>query len=167
MRVERLDPGHRLDNFDCGDKVLNDWLRSHALENDHRNLSRTFVLVDDGDGAIGFYCLSGGGVMPEELPKKYGRGLPTFSIGTALLGRLAIAETRQGQGLGRDLMVDAIENAARAGDLVAARFIAVDPKSEDARAFYRKFSFKDVPDDPEGRMYLRVDEALRVIHQEQ
>jgi len=84
------------------------------------------------------------------LPARYGRGLPKFDIGMVLLARFAIADERQGQGLGRDLLIEAIERAADAGTHVAARFIAVDPIDEAARAFYAKFGFRLVEETWKG-----------------
>jgi len=76
------------------------------------------------------------------------------------LARLAIDAGRQGQGWGRDLLIDALAHAAAAGKHAAARFIAVDPIDESARRFYRKFGFADIEGDRRGRMYMRIDEAL-------
>lgn len=163
MRVERLGDHHEVGNFSCGVKDLDDWLSVHALDNQRRDLSRTFLLLDDADHVAGYYALTMGGVRKESLPTRYGRGLPKFDIGMVLLARFAIAEERQGQGLGRDLLIEAIERAADAGTHVAARFIAVDPIDEAARAFYAKFGFRLVEGDVEGRMYLRIDEALAAL----
>jgi GNAT superfamily N-acetyltransferase len=80
-----------------------------------------------------------------------------------LLARFAIADDRHGRGLGRDLLIEAIERAADAGTQVAARFIAVDPIDETARAFYDKFAFKQIQGDAGGRMYLRIDDALAAL----
>ena len=163
MRVERLGDHHEVGNFSCGVKDLDDWLSVHALDNQRRDLSRTFLLLDDADRLVGYYALTMGGVRKEALPTRYGRGLPKFDIGMVLLARFAIADERQGQGLGRDLLIEAIERAADAGTHVAARFIAVDPIDEAARAFYAKFGFRLVEGDVEGRMYLRIDEALAAL----
>lgn len=163
MRIERLAGHHDLRPFQCGVKELDDWLRAHALDNQRRNLSRTFVLVDDTGQVAGYYSLTMGGVRREALPARYGRGLPRYEIGMVLLARLAVAQDRQGQGLGRDLLIEAIERAAMAGQHAAARFIAVDPIDENARSFYAAFGFRPVPGDPEGRMYLRIDEALAAL----
>ena len=76
VRVERLGEQHHLGAFTCGMKSLDDWLRDHALDNQRRDLSRTFVLLDDGDRVIGYYALTMGGVRREALPARYGRGLP-------------------------------------------------------------------------------------------
>jgi len=163
VRVERLGDHHEVGVFSCGVKDLDDWLSVHAVDNQRRDLSRTFLLLDDADRVAGYYALTMGGVRKEALPTRYGRGLPKFDIGMVLLARFAIADERQGQGLGRDLLIEAIERAADAGTHVAARFIAVDPIDEAARAFYAKFGFRLVEGDVEGRMYLRIDEALAAL----
>jgi len=76
-----------------------------------------------------------------------------------LLGRLAVASERQSEGIGRDLLVDALWRAVYAAAGIAARFIAVDPIDEGAREFYRHFGFKDVEGDAEGRMFLTIAEV--------
>jgi GNAT superfamily N-acetyltransferase len=144
-------------------KELNDWLVNHAEENQRRNLSRTFVLIDDAEEVVGYYSLTMGGVRVTDLPKRLGRGLPDFDIGMVLLARLALASRLHGQGFGRDLMVDAILHAATAGENAAARFIAVDPIDESARSFYVAFGFRDIVGDDRSRMYLRIDDALAAL----
>jgi GNAT superfamily N-acetyltransferase len=160
MRVERLGAEQNIGSFHSGVKALDDWLRLHALENQRRNLSRTFLLIGDGGDVAAYYALTMGGVAKSRLPASYGRGLPNVELGMVLLARLAVAAEQQGRGLGRDLLVDAIFQAALAGEHAAARFIAVDPIDDSARRFYSHFGFRDVPGDGDGRMYLRIDEAL-------
>ncbi len=160
MQVERLSDSHDVSRFSCGNKALDEWLRVHALENQRRNLSRTFVLVDDSEVVVGYYALSMGGVAKDELPRRLGRGLPGYQIGMVLLARLAIGAGHQGEGLGRDLLIDAVLHAAVAGQHAAARFIAVDPIDESARRFYGRFGFTDIEGDERGRMYIRIDDAL-------
>jgi predicted N-acetyltransferase YhbS len=163
VRVERLGDQHDVGRFNCGVKALDEWLGTHALDNQRRNLSRTFVLLDDSNHVVGYYALTMGGVRKESLPLRYRRGLPGFDIGMVLLARFAIADNQQGPGLVRDLLIEAIERAADAGTQVAARFIAVDPIDEAARAFYARFGFRQVEGDAGGRMYLRIDEALAAL----
>ena len=163
MHVERLGD-HRVEDFTSGVKSLDDWLKVHALENQRRDLSRTFVLLDEfSHEVVGYYSLTMGHVVRSGPPKVYGRGLPDLPIGMVLLARLAISRATQGEGYGRDLLVDAILQAVQAGEHAAARFIAVDPIDEGARTFYRKFGFKDVPGDDGGRMYLRLKDAIDAL----
>lgn len=167
MQVERLCGEHDLAGFGCGNKSLDDWLRLHALDNQRRNLSRTFVLVDDGGMVAGYYALSMGGVARDDLPRNLGRGLPGYQIGMVLIARLAIDSRRQGEGLGRDLLVDAILHATAAGRHAAARFIAVDPIDESARRFYSRFGFTNIEGDEHGRMFIRIDDALASFEEAQ
>lgn len=160
MRVERLGPSHDISSFSCRVTSLDDWLRNHALENQRRNLSRTFVLLDDGDHVVGYYALTMGGVTRSELPRRWARGVPAIEIGMVLLARLAVDAQHQGEGLGRDLLINAITRAVTAGHQAAARFLAVDPVDDTARAFYRHFGFEDIDGDERGRMFLRIDDAL-------
>ena len=163
MRVERLTSEHDLSSFDCGVTALNDWLRTHALESQLRDLSRTFALVDDEGSIVGYYSLTMGGVRKDVLPARYGRGLPGYEIGMVLLARFAIVQSRQGEGLGRDLLIEAIGRSAMAGQHAAARFIAVDPIDDQPRSFYAAFGFKPVGGDDRGRMFLRIDEAIAAL----
>ena len=160
MRVERITSHHDLGSFTCGNKALDDWLHIHAAENDRRNLSRVYLLIEDGGAVDGYVSLTMGGVRREELPAKFGRGLPDLQLGAVLIARLAIAGDRQGMGFGRDLLVHAVERAIAAAESVAARFVAVDPIDEDARRFYAHHGFRDVPGDPPGRMYMRLQDAI-------
>ena len=162
-RTERLGNHHHLVGFSCGVKTLDNWLHGHALDNQRRNLSRTFVLLDDADCVIGYYALTMGGVRKEALPARLGRGLPRYEIGMVFLARFAIADDHQGQGLGRDLLFEEVERAADAGMQVAARFIAVDPIDESAREFYDKFAFRQIDGDSGRRVYIRIEEALEAL----
>lgn len=160
MRVERLGDHHQLSSFECGNARLDDWLVRHALENQRRDLSRTFVLLDDTDSVAGYYSLAMGGVRREALPRRLGHGMPAFDIGMVLIGRLAVSTAWQGRGIGRDLLVDAIRTAAIAGAHAAARFVAVDPIDAAAAAFYARFGFRAIEGDAGGRMFLRLDTAI-------
>ena len=164
VHVERLEHSHRLHDFSSGVKALDNWLKVHALENQRRDLSRTFVLVEDNSrNVLGYYSLTMGQVLPSNLPRAYGRGLPDIQIRMVLLGRLAISTPVQGNGHGRDLLADAILQGSMAGEHAAARFIAVDPIDERSRFFYEKFGFKAIGGDAGGRMYLRVKDVFAAL----
>ena len=138
---------------------LDDWLKSHALENQDRDLSRTFVLIDDHNIVVGYYSLTMGGVSRDELPGRLGRNLPNDQIGMVLLARFAIDIRIQGHGYGRDLLIDALGHAETAGTQAAARVIGVDLIDQCARAFYARFGFREMDGDSARRMFLRLDDA--------
>lgn len=65
-----------------------------------------------------------------------------------LLGRLAVAETHQGLGLGSLLLADALQRIARASEVMAVYAVVVDALNEQAAAFYRQFGFIALPSQP-------------------
>jgi GNAT superfamily N-acetyltransferase len=156
--IEHLTAAHDLAGFTCGKKPLDDWLRHHALENDRRGLSKVWVLVEAGV-VLGYYSLSTTTVRHAELPPKLGRGLPGVELPGVLLGRLAVAHDVQHEGLGTELLLSALQKVFQATELVAARFIAVDPLDEEAREWYTRRGFRAVQGDAGGRMFVRIDDA--------
>lgn len=48
-------PKNQIDFFTCGNGELDEYFKRYALQNDKRNLGKTFVLFDDS--IIGFYTL--------------------------------------------------------------------------------------------------------------
>lgn len=158
MRIEHLNPLHLLDRFDCGNKAMNDWLARHASDNEQLDLSRTYVLTADTTEVLGYYTLTGMSAAQTELPRFLRRRTPQNLIQPGcLLARLAVALDHQGEGLGRDLMVDAVKEALAASEHIALRFIAVDPIDDRARAIYTRWGFHEIPGD--HRMFLGLAEA--------
>ena len=50
----------------------------------------------------------------ESLPDAYQRKMPAYPIPAVLIGKLAVDNTVKGQGLGRELLVNALTRAVRA-----------------------------------------------------
>jgi hypothetical protein len=164
--VEPLSDQHLVADFSCGKKPLDDWLAHYALENGRRRLSNTYVLSEDGRSVIGYYSITMGGTTQAELPRKLGRGLPTrIDIGCALLARLAVAIEWAHRGLGTSLLVHAVQRIVFAAETIAARFVAVDPLDEEARQWYAERGFTAIDGDEGGRMFLRLDDAIRAFEE--
>jgi predicted N-acetyltransferase YhbS len=106
-----------LDNFDCGESSLNEWLKKRALKNHVAGASRCFV-VCAGAEVIGYYSLSAGAISHEAAPKAMRRNMPN-PLPILLLGRLAVDKRyhnqRIGQALLRDAMMRAVSVAGDAG----------------------------------------------------
>lgn len=147
--IRRLDRGHERLRFDCGQSLLNDWLKSRAGQFDRRDLSRTYVATQVNDVLVcGFYAISTHRVMYEALSREESKGLPRLDIPVVLLGRLAVDLTAQGQGLGSLLLVDALRRAAQISEHVGVHAVEVDAIDEAAKTFYLKFGFRPLLDDP-------------------
>ena len=129
---------HDLSAFDCGEPVLNDWLRHRALKNESR-FSRTYV-VCEGRRVMGFYCLASGAIAAAEAPSKVRRNMPD-PIPIMVIGRLAIDQRWHGRGIGRALLRDAVRRTLQAAGIVGVRGILVHALSSNAKKFYEACGF--------------------------
>jgi GNAT superfamily N-acetyltransferase len=142
----RLTVVHNLAEFDCGIPSLNQWLTRHALKNEASGASRTYVTCID-NSVVGYYCLAAGAVVRTEAPKSMQRNMPD-PIPVMILGRLAVDLVKQGQGIGRALLRDAIIRVLRAAEIVGIRAILVHAISDEAKRFYLSHGFEESPIDP-------------------
>lgn len=124
---------HDLTAFDCGDPVLNDWLRHRALRNESR-FSRTYV-VCDGVRVVAYVCLSAGAVERAAAPGRLRRNAPD-TIPVAVIGRLAVSRDHAGSGLGADLLADALRRITLTAQTIGIAAVLVHAKDERARRFY-------------------------------
>ena len=139
---------HRVDMFSCGEDLLDRWLRAYAGQSQHRDAARTFVTTDPDGRVAGYYTLVAAQVEHGQATAGVRRGLSRhFPIPVALLARLAVATPHQGNGLGRSLLLDALQRVLRASDELAIRAVTVDALDERASSFYRAFGFEpsDLP----------------------
>jgi GNAT superfamily N-acetyltransferase len=148
--IERLKSGHERESFDCGEPTLNDYLRRFARQNDDKGLGRTFVAVEPGSAEIqGYYALSSGGVRFDLVPVN----LPRYPVPVAHLGRLAVDLKHQGKRIGETLLLDALARAERAAEQLGIHAVEVVAIDDSARAFYLKYGFTPLLDDPR-HLYL-------------
>ncbi len=145
----RLDRMHHRSLFDCGQRMLNDWLKNRASQFDRRDLSRTFIATRPGDSQVcGYYAISTHRVLYEVLPPNESKGMPRLDVPVVLLGRLAVDRSVQKQGLGSLLLVDALRRALQISERVGIRGVEVDAIDEAAREFCLRFGFRRLMDDP-------------------
>ncbi len=142
---EPLSGSHGLGSFDSGSAALDDWLRRRAMQNQISGASRTFVLCDD-DEVVAYYALAASAVAVDAAPARFKRNMPD-PIPVVVLARLAIARTRQGQGLGRALFQDAANRIVRAAETIGIRGLLVHAISEQARTFYLRLGLVPSPID--------------------
>lgn len=143
LRFEAFDrEAHAVGVFDCGNEVLTRYLRTQASQDVKRGIASCVVAVDVATGAVaGYYTLSANRVDRTGLPAELTRKLPRYEhLPAALLGRLAVAVTYQGHGVGSALLMAAA--AAILISPVAAWAMIVDPIDDAATAFYDKLGFQ-------------------------
>jgi predicted GNAT family N-acyltransferase len=150
--IEPMGASHDRAAFCCGTPELDDYIRQQAGQDQKRGLAAVFVLTIDGQTVAGFYTLSAHSINASELPADLAKRMPRFPIPVTLLGRMAVAKSSQGQGLGEFMLVDALDRTLRASRQVASIAVVVDAKAG-ARDFYLKHGFTPFPAKP-GRLFL-------------
>lgn len=151
-----LSGGHACDGFDCGNIVLNEWLRRYAWQNQQANAAKTFV-VCQGSQVIGYYSLAVGAADYIGAPERVRKGLARHPIPVMILARLAVDIRHQGKKVGRGLLKDACLRTLRAADIAGIRAVFVHAKDERARTFYERFGFESSPIHPLQLMLLIKD----------
>jgi ribosomal protein S18 acetylase RimI-like enzyme len=145
LKVELLDAMHDRNRFDCGVDPLNRYLQQIAWQHIEKGISKTYVLVDEHASApkpvFGYFTISLCQVLTQQVPAKWAKKLPG-QIPAMRLGRLAVAYEHQRAGIGKALLVEALQRIARVLDLVGGIGLFVDAKDENAAAFYMRFGFE-------------------------
>lgn len=152
---ELLTADHELAAFESGVPSLDDWLRRRALQNQASGASRTFVACEAAH-VVAYYALAAGAVAPDATPGRFRRNMPD-PIPVAVLGRLAIAKSRQGKGLGRAMFRDAGQRVVHAADSIGIRGLLVHAISAEAKAFYISLGLDTSPLEPMTLMATVAD----------
>lgn len=134
---------HGLAAFCCGEPSLDDWLKRRALRNQANSSSRTYV-VCQGDDVVAYYCLAAGAVGHDQAPSALRRN-PPDPVPVLVLGRLAIDQKHQQQGIGTALLNDAIRRSLQAAEIAGVTALLVHALSEPARRFYLSRGFLPSP----------------------
>ncbi len=141
--IEPLGSHHDRAAFSCAEPALDSYLQRQASQDIRRRVARVFVALGDAPEKIaGYYSLSAASFEKDELPPALAKRLPHYPVPAAILGRLAVDRTCQGQGLGETLLLDAIRRVVRASVTLAVYAIVVDAKSDRAVGFYERYGFR-------------------------
>ena len=142
--------------FDCGRVSLNAWFRQRAWANHAAGISRTNVICDaETDEIVGYVTLSAAQIERAFLPKALQRNKPD-PVPVTLLGQLAVHKDHQRQGHARSLLLFALRTAVHASREIGSFGVITHPVDEEARAFYHRWGFVDVPFDPRRAMIIRM-----------
>jgi GNAT superfamily N-acetyltransferase len=156
-RPERLAREHEVDDFDCGEPALDEWLKRHARAADAAESARVFVVTENGEAVVAYYALAAAQVEPRSATARATRGQPRRPIPAILLARLAVDRRHQGRGLGRSLLQDVMLRCAAAADEIGVRLLLVHAKNERAKQWYVQYGFEESPTDPLHVMLLMKD----------
>ncbi len=141
--------------------ALSQWLSDRALEAQARGTAATYVWTAPATGlVVAYYAIAPHQVRREQVSSAMSGGVTV--IPAYLLARLALDVTLHGQGLGAELLHDAMDRIVTAADTASGRLIVIDAIDETAAAFYRHHDFQPVRDNPH-RLALTLSTVRKVL----
>jgi GNAT superfamily N-acetyltransferase len=161
LRVEALRSSHILDQFACAKAPLDEWLKQHA-RNATGQGTRTYVLVDsETTSIVGYFAIAPHLVERDAVPAQIGRGAPR-QIPAVLLAKLALDQRSQGTGLGRVLLVRALEKIVDVAKNAGGKLVVVDAIDDEAAEFYEHHDFVPVPGNTH-RLVMKISTVAREL----
>jgi len=158
---EALDVRHDLAHLDCAREELDRWLLREALRAQASRSAHTTVWTRPADPvAVAFYSLAPTQFARDDLPSRSLAGGYSVVPGY-LVARLALTRSLHGQGLGTQLLLDALERVVGAAANAGGRLIAVDALDEDAHRFYAHHDFQ--PIQGSRRLVMKVATARAAL----
>ena len=138
---------HDRAGFTCGDAALDQYLKTQAGQDMRRGFANVIVAVKPGGNELcGYYTLSAASIDLTSLPDNLRNKLPRYGqVPAVLLGRLAVSQNLQGQGLGALLLADAVKRSDRSE--LGWAVLLIKAKHEQAASFYHRFGFQSFTHD--------------------
>jgi GNAT superfamily N-acetyltransferase len=164
-RLESLSRHHHRKQFRSGQAQVDHWLAANAWQNQQKNLSTTKLLLDTSDAIAGYYTLATGQVDFGDLPTTLAKRLPRRLLPVAALARLGVHIDRQGQGLGRLLVAQALRDCYEAGKTFAFVAVILDCIDDAAKTFYEQWDFQALPGHP-YRLFLSAKQFEAMCKEE-
>ena len=143
VTIRRLEESDEVENFDCGDEPLNNYLKRHAWTNQQKvSIGVTYAAVDESAprAVLGYFTLATSSVPRDRFPSKYVRGLPSYDLPLILLARLAVDKRFSRRGLGHAMIAEALKITLRVADEVGCRCIITDAYPDKA-GWYARYGF--------------------------
>jgi len=159
--IRRLEEHDEVENFDCGDEPLNNYLKRHAWSNQAKSsIGVTYIAINEGAprAILGYFTLATASVPRDAFPKRHVRGLPPYDLPLILLARLAVDRRFAGRGLGHALISEAFRVSLRVADEVGCRCIITDAY-RNRIGWYAKYGFVPIEgatEDGPQRMFLDI-----------
>ncbi len=148
---------HKIDEFECGETTLDEWLKRRAMTNHLSGASRTFVVTDVSNRVFGYYALAAGAVSHQISTSSVRRNMPD-PVPVLVLARLAVDRQTQGNKLGAALLQDAFGRVKLVAQNTGIRALLVHALHDRAKQFYEHYGFQASPLHPMTLM-LRLDVA--------
>lgn len=170
LRIENFDPArHERADFSCGVDRLDNYLKLSAKKQQHSDMTRVYVAIEDGGrNILGYHTINLGMMYADELAKRP-RDMPAHGeLPILFLGQVAVTDQVQGAGIGSILMHHIFEKAKAIADQAGCFAIVLDVMSDgDAAAYQRRmewyaaFGFQAFASKP-SRMFMTMQQVRKI-----
>jgi len=158
---EPLEQHHHLENFNSGKPALDDWLIQHALQAQQSGSARTFI-VRNNDRVAGYFSLTVGQIDALEATERIRKGMGQHPIPVILLARLAVHLQDQKRGIGKGMLLNAVQRTLLIAEQAGVRALLTHPLDMNATRFYLRFGFEPSPF-RERQLLLLLKDAKRYL----
>ena len=160
MKLEVINENHNVQDFDCGDSSINEFLKNNALIDTNSYVSKTYVLKKKNNNKIiGFYTLFCSHLSNAEGAYVISRDYRPRKVPAILLGQLGIHSEYQGRGLGSSLLTKAIKDILKVSKVVSFAAIVIDAANDKVIRLYERNGFKKLLN-KETKLFLSIPEAI-------
>jgi GNAT superfamily N-acetyltransferase len=144
IRITPLDDTKSLAGFTCSVREIDRWTRDKCVKHHNQNRTRVFCGYEEGSNKVlGFYCLSFASPDENQLrDDQYkdiyrGNGVPLIFV-----QYLAVLYSCQRNGLGKLLLLNALQRALDVAKNVAFYGVGLRPIDADVAKIYHGFGFR-------------------------
>ncbi len=169
--IEPLDTErHDRAAFSCGVEQVDNFLKRTANKLAEAGNLRVFVMTDGGATIAGFYAVNAHAIDYGDLPPRYARTRPGHgSIPAAYISMIGVDSRYAGQGLGGDLLADALRKIHAAAALLGVAVVILDILDDGRpdlvakrKALYERYGFSGLPSNP-NRLFLPVGTISKLL----
>ena len=149
-RIRSLKKSDNRKEFESGQADLDHFFKRYAGQNQFRHHIGVTYIATNEESVFGYMTVAMGVLEVEGLPER--KSLPgPYPLPILRLGRLAVDNRYQSQGIGKQLLRYALRLALQQKDTVGCVGMVVDAKPEVVE-FYKKFGFSMIDDPLEGEI---------------
>jgi len=143
-----------LNNFDCGNDMINRFLKKNLKKRVKKNLSRAYVILDNNEKFVAFYTLDSFSIAKDDFKNIEKPSLPPL-VPVIKLGMLGVDKKYQGKGFGKRVLKSAITKTLEVSKVIGCVGLYL-LAEKDAIEFYEKFGFVKLKQNIPTPMFLSI-----------
>jgi GNAT superfamily N-acetyltransferase len=150
--------------FDCGEPILDEWLRRYAGQSRRRDTAATWVITDTDDFVVAYASIAMSAIDRSAAPRELAKQAPD-PVPALLLGRLAVDRRYSNLGVGTALVAHVLATAVELNQKAACRAVVVTALTPAARSWWQRLGFDpfDPADAEQLDLYLLTSEIQATL----